>query len=279
MTNKWKVVTAINAIVMLFMVAGTVLIVRSQIQGNKNQSQKQQDDKAERVRRQLEQNSDPIADLNFSISTVENGGDIRRKRNEKFRPKDLNGNPINSSRSSFNENSIPVLLNGIRFNLPYQPAIPISKEISVVIGVVKKSDAYVSEDKTNVYSEFKFDVQDILKQSLDNQLSSNEEITLFRYGGKVRLPSGKTLYRGQQGLYLPETGKQYLLFLKQDKEANWFQIVTGYEVQNGLVKPLDGKYLDGGYIRQYRAYQQYEGVDIANFLIIVKNEISSKGEN
>lgn len=219
----------------------------------------------------------PVADFNYQVESGERGK-IRRFRNEKFRQRDFRGNSIDISKSALNENSFVSGEQSAWTDKTPQSPFPITPDTIVVIGVVKKSEAYITEDKANIYSEFTFDIQDVLKPGLNGYLPAGN-ITLYRMGGRVKLPSGKNLYRGFEGLFYPKFNKTYLMFLKYDAQADFYSIKTGYELRNGIVVPLDGRGSNGQYIRQYKEHGKIEGAPVNALLKAVRNEIFARRSN
>jgi hypothetical protein len=65
---------------------------------------------------------------------------------------------------------------------------------------------------------------------------------------------------------VPAKGKSYVLFLKRE-EAGDFTILTGYELSNGLVTPLDGE--EGSTF----PFNYYDGVVEAQFMQDLKSAI------
>lgn len=130
------------------------------------------------------------------------------------------------------------------------PALPVAKSDIIVIGEVLEATAHLSEDKTNVYSEFTIRVGSALKTN--TQL--NSEIIIERLGGYVRYPNGqKLIYHVGTGA-MPRVGGRYVFFL--DASSPDLSIITAYEFKDGKVCPLD-------YSRQF---QQYRGFDETAFL-------------
>lgn len=108
-----------------------------------------------------------------------------------------------------------------------------------MIGRVLDAQAYISNDKTGIYSEFTFSVEQILKNDRFASLNPNSSIVVERDGGKVRYPSGHVTLYYIRGQGLPAVGHRYVLFLKHDAPEQDFFILTGYELKAGCVALLD----------------------------------------
>jgi hypothetical protein len=118
-------------------------------------------------------------------------------------------------------------------------AFPFDKSSAVIVGQVSDAHAYLSNDKTGVYSVFTVQVNEVLKNSTNIALSGGSVIDVERDGGRVRFPNGRLhLYKiAQQDM--PQVGLRYVLFLTNASGESDFQIITGYELRGGKVCSLD----------------------------------------
>lgn len=148
---------------------------------------------------------------------------------------------------------------------PVQLALPVFESDAVVIGEVVGAEAYLSNDRTSVYSEFTLQLSDLLKNTSKQDINIGSLLTAERTGGGVRFESGKVLRRGRLHETMPLVGRRYLLFLKRHDEAESFSIITGYELRDGRVYPLDGVNVPegGSKLPQFAAY---DGVQDREFL-------------
>jgi hypothetical protein len=123
------------------------------------------------------------------------------------------------------------------------PALPIEKSAAVVIGRISKAEAHLSENRTGIYSEFTVQIEAIFKNDISNPLALDNSITVYRTGGRIRFPSGKILVSAVSHQDMPQLGSRYVLFLTrsstQDGTDEDLSILTGYELKNGKVFPLD----------------------------------------
>ena len=144
------------------------------------------------------------------------------------------------------------------------PALPVDASDAIVIGDITNAQAYLSPDKTGVYSEYTVRVEKVLKQYSAAPIVTGGFVDAQREGGRVRFPSGRvqsyiTHYQG-----VPVTGRKYVVFLKRNEPADVFILLTAYEHRDGHVYPIDGVDLPlgGTEIPQFAAYK---GVDEATF--------------
>lgn len=124
------------------------------------------------------------------------------------------------------------------------PAFPVERSSAVVIGRVTEAKAYLSEDKTAIYSEFKVQIDSVLKNDLRCPIQPQSSVIVGREGGRVRLRSGKIVVSWINHQNMPTVGGKYALFLTHELPrggdgGNDFYIVTAYEVVNGNVVPMD----------------------------------------
>ena len=147
------------------------------------------------------------------------------------------------------------------------PAFPIKQSTAVVIGTITDARARMSNNKKGVYSEFTFQVEDILKNDRGKSLTSNSTVTLDREGGRVRLPSGKVGIYHITGQGVPGVGCKYVLFLSGEQSAG-FTIVTGYELREGRVSPLDN-------VGSGHPFTKYDGADEQSFLAELRTAIAT----
>jgi hypothetical protein len=117
--------------------------------------------------------------------------------------------------------------------------LPFRQSDAVVVGQVTAGQAYLSDDKRDIYSEFNVSVQEALTVSSARHIQSGDSVDVERHGGAIRLPSGKILFRALRDFSMPLVGKRYLLFLKYDPSTEDFHIVTGYQLEGEHTYKLD----------------------------------------
>lgn len=148
-------------------------------------------------------------------------------------------------------------------------AIPTDHSSAIVLGEVVNAQAYLSNDKSNVYSEFTLLIKEVLKDSQEFPLTSGKLIAVERPSGAVRFPSGRVQRFSINKQGMPRVGKRYVLFLKYNEQGQDFSILTGYQLRNGRVLPLD----DLG------PFTVFKGTGETSFLDVVRQAIaqSAKG--
>lgn len=133
-----------------------------------------------------------------------------------------------------------VTVASIHYHWPPQfPALPVAQSDAVVIGEVTDAKAYVTDDKSTVYSEFNVRIIKVLKNDNQVPLSPGVSIVAERPGGRVRYSSGHISRFSLTGFGMPRVMREYVLFLTRNDEEGTYHLVTGYELRNGRIFPLD----------------------------------------
>lgn len=127
------------------------------------------------------------------------------------------------------------------------PAIPAKQSDLIVICKIENAKAYLSNDKTGVYSEFSVSIENILK---NHAPLSQGYLVVEREGGAVRLEDSRVIASMIAHQKLPLVGRRYVMFLKYDSDAKDYHLVTAYELHNGQVAPLDNAEV-------FTAYQRF----------------------
>lgn len=122
---------------------------------------------------------------------------------------------------------------------PNLPALPLTESTAIIVGQVTDAKAHLSNDKTGVYSVFTVQVNEVLRNYSKLPLSIASSIEVERDGGRVRFPNGRLLLYVISSYDMPQVGLRYVLFLNTADGQSDFQILTGYELREGKVHPLD----------------------------------------
>lgn len=152
------------------------------------------------------------------------------------------------------------------------PALPVAQSDLIIIGEVVAAQAYLSNNKSGVYSEFNTRVNEIIKQDNKTLLASETLITTERPGGRVKFSSGGIAKFRFLGQGMPRQGRQYLFFLKRNEERENYTILTAYEFRAGKVFPIDGTVAAIG--NRVWPFDTYRGADQPRLLTDVRNEIA-----
>jgi len=129
---------------------------------------------------------------------------------------------------------------GVRLGDSGGDPAPFGTSDTVVVGSVDSGQAFLSNDKQVIYSEFVVSIQEVIKAPHTPYIAPGQKIDVERKGGVIRLPSGKLVTRGSAEQSMPTVGRRYLLFLKYSADTNDYLITTGYELFQGHAYSLDG---------------------------------------
>ena len=174
-------------------------------------------------RRVIDTNHFPIV----TFSAVEQTDSKRRARGEKRNKSNWNIDPEAPSDSTVVVDSVDVSL----------PAFPSEQATAVVIGRITDAKAYLSNDKTGVYSVFTVLIDEVLKSSAGLEVGSLVEAE--REGGRVKFPSGRVHLYIVSEQDMPRVAGRYVLFLTKTNTESDFEILTGYELREAYVYALD----------------------------------------
>jgi hypothetical protein len=146
-------------------------------------------------------------------------------------------------------------------------ALPVDQSDVVIRGYIVSREAHLSDDRTGIYSEFEVQVAEIVKDT-SSAIVAGTPLTVNRSGGSVRFASGKiqTYIISRQDM--PRSGHQYVLFLKKTAAGDLL-ILTGYELSNGQVQPLDGEETDDP--RSTLPFAKYRGKNTESFFQEVRD--------
>lgn len=153
-------------------------------------------------------------------------------------------------------------------------ALPTEQSDVVILGVVTSRDAYLTEDRTGVYSEFTVLVSEVFKDSTKT-IVSGTPISVNRSGGAVRFKSGKIQKYQIAHQGMPDFSAPYVLFLRKTSDGD-ILILTGFKLINGHVTPLDGD--ENNDPRLVLPFAKYAGTDKAEFLKAVRDAAASSAK-
>lgn len=202
----------------------------------------------------------------YSVAAQPSTDVLRFRRGERF-------NIGNSSLSELGEGSEAIVL-----DLPpshgAQKALPVQQSDTIIVATVETGRSLLSNDKKAIYSEFHARVEDVLKTSALRYIRPGDFADVEREGGRVLLPSGKTLVRGRLTRSMPVTGCRYLFFLRYDPNTEDYHIETAYQLQSSKAYRLDDpSYAEAAGDGDHHALCA-EGKNIDDFLALVRNQVT-----
>jgi len=188
---------------------------------------RQKDAKAQRY----EQAKRHFPTVDYNESDLADTEENRTKKEKQKRFNDL-GNWVSAIPQSYIAENLSI--NEGYFNFP---PLPVAKSDIILIGVVSETQAHLSENKRNVFSEFRITAETIFKTG-NQEVRQGSVVTVNRMGGFVRYPNGQTILYRRSGMYMPKVGGRYLFFLNSLTKHD-YGIVTAYELTEAGVIPLD----------------------------------------
>ena len=153
--------------------------------------------------------------------------------------------------------------------------LPTRQSKVVVLCTVLEANAFLSGDKTNIYSEFLIQAEEVL---LGDTIVAGQSFVVEREGGLLRLASGKLFRREIRHQDLPAVGSRYVLFLDAPVGSHDLHILTGYEIKGGRVTALDGEPGETKLFR-FRAFDGYAEQDFLEELRLAINTPGSGAMN
>lgn len=148
--------------------------------------------------------------------------------------------------------------------IPPLPLIPVEESSAVIIGKLVNANAYLSNDKKGVYTEFTINGVEILKSDPSDKVTLEKTVIADRAGGFVQYPNGHKVLYLNSNHDLPRAGGEYLLFLVRKEKNENYELLVVYELKDHEITPLD----EGHSFDEFKNYSKNE------FINIVRNEIS-----
>lgn len=202
----------------------------------------------------------PIADYESSEPEDPDKRQKRRAKNRRHDGRGLVAKPENSgadqATTRFND-----------WDMQISP-LPVAQSNAVVIGEVAEARAYLSDDKSGVYSEFSLRADRVLMESGGVTIAPGSMIVVEREGGRVRFSPGVVELYEIAGQGMPRIGHRYVLFLRSTGEEQGYSITTGYEVLGNRILPLDKRNVSKS------EFDVYKDMNLDDFLRTVERAIT-----
>jgi len=146
------------------------------------------------------------------------------------------------------------------------PGLPILNT-SVVIGKIESGNAYVNDERSGVFSEYKILVKEVLKTDPKSIVSAGDELDAWRLGGSLKFHSGHLKHFLISGTGFPRVGADYLFFLHTtDARIKDYAITAAFSLTDQVVYSLDAP----------QDQCAFDGTSIENFLNTVRKEILAR---
>jgi hypothetical protein len=117
--------------------------------------------------------------------------------------------------------------------------LPADQSELVVVGKVLDARAYLSNDKSGVYSEFALRVERVLKGETP-EAAPGKVVEAEREGGRVRFSADDIDTYEVAGIGMPRPGRRYVFFLKSvEAQPDYYSILRAFEIHGKRIYPLD----------------------------------------
>lgn len=117
--------------------------------------------------------------------------------------------------------------------------LPAAQSELVVVGKVLEARAYLSNDKSGVYSEFALRVEKVVKGEAA-EVAPGKVVEAEREGGRVRFSAEDIDTYAVAGIGMPRPGRRYVFFLKSvETQPGYYSIVRAFEIHGNRIYPLD----------------------------------------
>lgn len=173
----------------------------------------------------------PVADFHEQEPTDAKELVKRRARSGRYDNRNLVARPENSWKG----------MGGIRFDDwdLRTDVLPVAESDYIVVGKVLDARAYLSNDKSGVYSEFAVRIEKVVT-GIASDVAPGNVIETEREGGRIRFSADDIDQYEIASMGLPRPGRKYIFFLKSvDGQQGYYSIITAFEVHGNRIYPLD----------------------------------------
>lgn len=145
------------------------------------------------------------------------------------------------------------------------PLFPIDESALVIVGEVEMINAFLSNDKGGVYTEFTIQVEEVLK---NDGKKNPKKVTADREGGVVVYPNGQRVMYQSSERGLPLLGSKYLFFLTKDELSPNYEILTSYDINSSNVRQMEIG----------RPFDEFKNAGKTAFIEAVRNKIARRSQ-
>jgi len=148
---------------------------------------------------------------------------------------------------------------------PAPPPFPISESALIVVGDVISVNAFLSNDRGGVYTEFTIRIDELLKNS-ESGKAAPQKVIADREGGIVLYPNGQRVMYQSSERGLPLLGSRYLFFLKKNGQSPNYEIIASYDITGARAVQVEN----------IPSFEEFKGLDKAVFLDKVRVGIAQQ---
>ena len=116
---------------------------------------------------------------------------------------------------------------------------PFSTSSLVILGTIEGAQSFLSENKTNVYTEYIIRIEEVFKNSVGLILKPTNLINVDIEAGSLRLSSGLIVKQEIVNLIMPEIGQRGVFFLNLGNGGSDLYLRRGFEITDNYILQLD----------------------------------------
>jgi hypothetical protein len=124
---------------------------------------------------------------------------------------------------------------------PSMPLSVLTGTAGAVVHVALRShDTFLSSDGTDILTDYRATVVDVLKESTGQGIGAGDIITIRRAGGSMNI-AGRQVLSHESGFPSFESGREYVLFLKTDAGQPFAMLAgpqSAYRIHDGGIAPM-----------------------------------------
>lgn len=115
--------------------------------------------------------------------------------------------------------------------------MPLADSDTVVLGRVSQAQSYLSTDKSQIYTQYRIEIEEVLQNSARLPLTPDQHgFVAVQTGGAIRMPSGIIWRQTDMGTdRLLHAGRRYLLFLLSFPKIKGYSVLRHYEFRDGRI--------------------------------------------
>lgn len=138
------------------------------------------------IKQQAESNEWPVTDYLTPEAAESDNHPLRKVRNRRYDSSDPNVKRDVLKKLALSDS--PLILELPLSHGPVESALPVTQSDIIVLGRITDAKAYLSNDRTNIYSEFSVIIEEVLKGNPSIFVTPGAIIATERRGGGCKIP-------------------------------------------------------------------------------------------
>lgn len=136
----------------------------------------------------------------------------------------------------------------------------------IILGTVENAQTYLSDNQTNLYTEYNVRVEEVFKNALGTSVETGDVITFDTQAGALRLQSGQVVQQIINNFVMPDSGSRGVYFLDTLHDSNDLSMSHGFELTGTHILQFDDP----------NRSQAFSGLNAAQFISLVRNGVKNK---